>query len=1056
MPSNLDKMSPGLIHLTRIHSVRSSDSSGHGFDSLDSSFTDDHIDDRSWSWIYLKSEFTGKDSEKLFHKYQARLQHNFFMVLLLLNISFNLIAIAIYLWDKQVNTFPGEALMRGSALIVYFAFLILTCLEEQWLRPRFARIVAALTVLVAMIVSEHGGALFAVTGDKTVYPLQRIRPTFSIILTNHVFLPFPSRIYACIGTLVIVSLELLLTIISRAQSDCASTSIIRYAVADTIFYSLGAFIGFFLTFLLEIANRKAFLDHRSCVESKFKLDYEKEQQDSLLSSCLPRHLMDRVRNDIKLVIERKERSQRSRQKPFNELYVEKYKNVTILYADIVNSMLLAAKLSPNDLVETLNTLFGRFDESSERNDCLRIKLLGDCYYCVSGVPEYVENHALNCVRMGLEMIAIIKSVREETQVDVDMRIGVHSGMVLSGLLGLHKWQYDIFSKDSMIANEMEHTGVPGCVHVTQATLDLIPETERREFCIEERKHENGESTYLITPRVLPYNIRTSYGYRNGRQVFKNSVSMDSLTIANLQRTVLVESLQKYREMVKYVNDFLADTIDEMPLGKKALWLRQADINPIFLSFTQAFTKRYGTNLFQMERQFAIQTDPLFRYYLYCSGLICLSMVAIKTIIPNMPISSKLYWTFFVTVVIITGSLTYTFWTRQQLKYLVRVMIWFVITVWLLLCGTLDMIREDCMKDQKTTSLADCAFTWYYTFCLILALTSISLFLRINMWFKLALNLSALLIYITLSRLDCSVISILDSRTKWKYLAYESDLGHIYYILTVSIILHVIDRQIEYILRLGFQWTTRLEVERREALVMGEINRILLDNILPQHVAQRFLYSSFNGAQRYYHEAYDSIAVIFASIPNYAQFYTETNINEEGLKCLLLLNEIICDFDKLLADPSFARIEKIKTIGSTYMAASGLHPGRGSTDSDSSLEELNLNVLELVNFGTALMEALARINKDALQEFKLRIGISSGPVIAGVVGALKPQYDIWGDTVNVASRMDSYGVIGRINVTESVANILMQCSTLELECRGPVLIKGKGEMVTYLVKTPFDS
>lgn len=125
-------------------------------------------------------------------------------------------------------------------------------------------------------------------------------------------------------------------------------------------------------------------------------------------------------------------------------------------------------------------------------------------------------------------------------------------------------------------------------------------------------------------------------------------------------------------------------------------------------------------------------------------------------------------------------------------------------------------------------------------------------------------------------------------------------------------------------------------------------------------------------------------------------------------------------------------------------------------SDSSLEELNLNVLELVNFGTALMEALARINKDALQEFKLRIGISSGPVIAGVVGALKPQYDIWGDTVNVASRMDSYGVIGRINVTESVANILMQCSTLELECRGPVLIKGKGEMVTYLVKTPFDS
>lgn len=358
-------------------------------------------------------------------------------------------------------------------------------MDELWLRPQLARIVAALTVLLAMILSEHGGALFALAGDETIHPnpSQRIRPTFYIIITNHVFLPFPSRIYACIGTLLIVTLELTLTIHSRMQNDCPSSFIMRYAIADTLFYSLGAFIGFFLTFLLEIADRKAFLDHRSCVESKFKLDYEKEQQDSLLSSCLPGHLMERVRNDLKAVISMKNASFAARRKPFNELYVEKYKNVSILYADIVNSMLLATKLTPNQLVETLNILFGRFDESSERNDCLRIKLLGDCYYCVSGVPDYVENHALNCVRMGLEMITIIKHVREERDCDVDMRIGIHSGKVLSGLLGLHKWQYDIWSKDCMIASEMERTGKPGHVQVTQNTLDLIKESDRDEFCI---------------------------------------------------------------------------------------------------------------------------------------------------------------------------------------------------------------------------------------------------------------------------------------------------------------------------------------------------------------------------------------------------------------------------------------------------------------------------------------------------------------------------------------------------------------------------------------------
>jgi len=96
------------------------------------------------------------------------------------------------------------------------------------------------------------------------------------------------------------------------------------------------------------------------------------------------------------------------ERPFNKLYVKKYKNVSILYADIVNSMVLTASLTPNDLVETLNELYGRFDETAEKNNCLRIKMLGDCYYCVSGLPEFDENHAINCVRMGLTMIRIIK------------------------------------------------------------------------------------------------------------------------------------------------------------------------------------------------------------------------------------------------------------------------------------------------------------------------------------------------------------------------------------------------------------------------------------------------------------------------------------------------------------------------------------------------------------------------------------------------------------------------------------------------------------------------
>jgi adenylate cyclase 2 len=100
---------------------------------------------------------------------------------------------------------------------------------------------------------------------------------------------------------------------------------------------------------------------------------------------------------------------------------------------------------------------------------------------------------------------------------------------------------------------------------------------------------------------------------------------------------------------------------------------------------------------------------------------------------------------------------------------------------------------------------------------------------------------------------------------------------------------------------------------------------LLENILPAHVAQHFLKKEVT--KDLYHESYSSVGVMFASIPNYKEFYYETDVNKQGLECLRLLNEIICDFDKLLLKPKFSGIEKIKTIGSTFMVASGLRPGK---------------------------------------------------------------------------------------------------------------------------------
>ncbi|KAK9502709.1 hypothetical protein O3M35_011423 [Rhynocoris fuscipes] len=98
----------------------------------------------------------------------------------------------------------------------------------------------------------------------------------------------------------------------------------------------------------------------------------------------------------------------NKQTRFHEMYVQRHNNVSILYADIVNFTPLSEKLSASDLVRTLNELFGRFDQLAQENQCMRIKILGDCYYCVSGLPVSRPNHAYNCVNMGLQMIEAIR------------------------------------------------------------------------------------------------------------------------------------------------------------------------------------------------------------------------------------------------------------------------------------------------------------------------------------------------------------------------------------------------------------------------------------------------------------------------------------------------------------------------------------------------------------------------------------------------------------------------------------------------------------------------
>lgn len=353
----------------------------------------------------------------------------------------------------------------------------------------------------------------------------------------------------------------------------------------------------------------------------------------------------------------------------------------------------------------------------------------------------------------------------------------------------------------------------------------------------------------------------------------------------------------------------------------------------------------------------------------------------------------------------------------------------------------------------------CQLLPYYTCSCILAFIACSVFLRMSLELKVVLLTVALVAYLVLFNIspcwqwDCCGHSLGNlTKTNGTFSSSPScswDLKTMinFYLVLFYATLIMLSRQIDYYCRLDCLWKKKFKKEHEEFETMENVNRLLLENVLPAHVAAHFIGDKLN--EDWYHQSYDCVCVMFASVPDFKVFYTECDVNKEGLECLRLLNEIIADFDELLLKPKFSGVEKIKTIGSTYMAAAGLSIPSGHENQD--LERQHAHIGIMVEFSTALMSKLDGINRHSFNSFRLRVGINHGPVIAGVIGARKPQYDIWGNTVNVASRMESTGELGKIQVTEETCTIL-QGLGYSCECRGLINVKGKGELRTYFVCT----
>jgi len=211
--------------------------------------------------------------------------------------------------------------------------------------------------------------------------------------------------------------------------------------------------------------------------------------------------------------------------------------------------------------------------------------------------------------------------------------------------------------------------------------------------------------------------------------------------------------------------------------------------------------------------------------------------------------------------------------------------------------------------------------------------------------------------------------------------------------------------------------------RTRDLALAQSDDLLL-NVLPRSIVQRLKRDPGVIAERF-----DDVTVLFADVADFTPFAERTSPE----RVVGVLDAIFSAFDRLTQERG---LEKIKTIGDAYMVAGGLPDPR--PDHAQAVAELALD----------MQAELARLSESLGLGLRIRIGIDTGPVVAGVIGRHRLLYDLWGDTVNTASRMESQGVPGRIQVTDATYRRLSE--RYSFEDRGEIDIKGKGRLRAYLL------
>ncbi|PVD34887.1 hypothetical protein C0Q70_06168 [Pomacea canaliculata] len=1089
----------------------------------------------SGSWWNPKFDSPTLEKElfrQYFPHYRRRFQHA------LIYIIVACIAWSIFFGCVQLDKWPH--FLAGAIVLAVVCVLILV-LTRFKLYERFH---LQTSIILSLLLVGPLLATFAFD-NPNISLIGTFAASLEVLLLLYTFIPLPLLVSVSVGFLYSIAYEWLVAVrYSEMQA-------IYFIASKALFHLCLHLLGIHIFIMSQVRHRSNFWKVAQSVLARRELQVEKQIKERMIHSLMPPSVAQAVMKarpekdeDEDIGDGRKRRSKSKRAKGeiiFRSFNMNQMDNVSILFADIVGFTKMSSNKTAEHLVGLLNDLFGRFDKLCSQIRCEKISTLGDCYYCVAGCPEPQPDHAECCVRMGLGMIKAIKEFDEDNNESVNMRVGVHTGTVLCGIVGTRRFKFDVWSNDVTLANTMESTGKPGMVHISEASYKLlkdkyeveegedVPDNRTRKILIEH--YDPKQSSFTIKHEEDRKVIKTYFilGVKPGAQ----AASEENLPQASRSVTITVDlpdmtNAVERKEEAPGMSETSANHLEGETyvdgVSPVALLSRRhstgfleatdidkndekdENIDSITVPFTKSWTdvhkQQSDTQIIQFLREDVTNLEFFYEPPINHCTLSFLSVdleedyrvhYLDSQLFRERSVTSPRYQSLVEIILSLIIYVLISIGCFLVFNFSMAFIVVFVVCLVLEILAVLEIITDVTLgtaKKEKCSMFVECMSSWwsrnligvliavlpaavvfsnmscalvldkvwrdrFLCFCLFLSLFNFCNFSMLSSWFKsIVATLVGLVLLLLLNISFCEFdgdisVNNITLTNKSNVTTRTEEVAHLFsgkntlrfeIILDIILLLFLIwflNREFEISYRLSFHGSAQAEKDTKQMQENKDQADWLLHNIIPEHVSDVLKRTSK------YSKNHKDVGVIFATIVNFNEFYDEGF--EGGREYLRVLNELVSDYEELLDDRRFKDVEKIKTISSSFMAASGLNEITRRNN-----QHPYTHLFALMDFAVELQNVVSRFNESIFNfNFVLNIGYNFGEVTAGVIGTTKLLYDIWGDTVNIASRMYSTGKPNRIQVPEATAKALGDM--FEFEYRGEIFVKGKGEMKTFLLK-----